>query len=80
MEREAYYCRCCRCHQLATEGARCKTCDAPTVSWFIDRETAEEVHRKWERSFGGYQQDRGNSPLWERTSQQQQPLDRDRYR
>ena len=80
MEREVYYCGCCRRQQLPKEGERCKICDAPTVSWFTDRETAEEVHRKWERLFGGYQRERQETPLWERNSQRQQPLERDRYR
>ncbi len=81
MEREVYYCGCCRRQQLPQEGERCRTCGSMTVSWFTDRETYEEVHRKWERLFGPAEENkRHRQPLWERESQERQRDERERLR
>lgn len=52
MEYEVYYCGLCRRQQRPQEGERCKVCGTLTVSWFTDREDADEVHRRWESLFG----------------------------
>ncbi len=49
---EVYYCGKCRRQQRPEEGIRCKICGKITVSWFTDRESSNDAHRKWEHING----------------------------
>jgi rRNA maturation endonuclease Nob1 len=42
-----YYCGNCRRQQEPSEGERCKICGRITVSWDTDRESEDDVQRKW---------------------------------
>lgn len=46
---EVYYCGKCRRQQQPKEGIRCKVCGKRTVSWYTDRETHEQAHKKWKQ-------------------------------
>lgn len=47
MADEVYFCGRCRRQQQPSEGEYCKICGSRTVSWDTDRESEEDVKRKW---------------------------------
>lgn len=47
MAEEVYYCGHCRRQQRPSQGERCIACGRQTVSWDTDRESEEDVKRKW---------------------------------
>lgn len=46
---EVYYCGQCRRQQLPSKGIPCIVCGKTTVSWYINRESEQEVLHKWKR-------------------------------
>lgn len=85
-EHEVYYCGHCKRQQLPERGELCIMCGCQTVSWFTDRESAEEVQRKWERfslvRCKDYRerQEMERDALWECKSRESQRSDRERWR
>lgn len=44
---EVYFCGKCDRQQQTREGIPCKICGKSTVSWFTNKETAQDAKRKW---------------------------------
>lgn len=49
---EVYFCGKCRQQQQASAGIKCKSCGKITVSWYTDRESADDALRKWKNING----------------------------
>ncbi len=49
MSDEVYFCGKCDRQQQTSAGIPCKICGKRTVSWYLNRESAEDVRRKWKR-------------------------------
>ncbi|HIK31500.1 MAG TPA: hypothetical protein IGS17_20750 [Oscillatoriales cyanobacterium M59_W2019_021] len=44
---EHYYCGACNSQQQPSQGERCRGCNRVTVSWYPNRQTAEEAFKHW---------------------------------
>ncbi|WP_414529474.1 hypothetical protein [Nodularia chucula] len=44
---EVLYCGHCNTQQQVSQGEKCKSCRRTTISWYPDRQSHEDIRKKW---------------------------------